>query len=211
MPPAANLVELAFQRLTLAPVAASGSKRRAAGHAGLSSDSSASVRLVALSRLLATKAEMSLEASASTAAGAAFTIALQGVVLRVAVRVGGASPQLDDGNVRGFFNLSASHVAQQHLYNAGWSLPSRLPHAQAKVLLSGLLDALTAIRTTAKGHAVAQRLLQVPVPLYDGQAATEMAELMAALGRTLLTCTSAACTHTDTTAKKAGGQLAWVL
>ena len=160
-PPAANLIELAFQRLTLAPIAAPGSKRRAAGHAGLSSDSSASVGLVALSRLLATKAETILEVSASTAAGAAFTIALQGVVLRVAVRVGGASPQLDDGNVRGLFNLSASHVAQPHLYNAGWSLPSRLPHAQAKALLTGLLDALTAIRTTAKGYPVAQRLLQV--------------------------------------------------
>ena len=54
-------------------------------------------------------------------------------------------------------------------------------HAQAKVLLSGLLDALTAIRTTAKAYPVAQRLLQVPSPPYDGQAATEMAELMAAL------------------------------
>ena len=58
----------------------------------MSSDSSASVGLVALSRLLATKAEMILEASASTAAGAAFTIALQGVVLRVAVRVWRGEP-----------------------------------------------------------------------------------------------------------------------
>lgn len=185
--PTANLIELAFERLSLAPVAAPASKRRPAGHAGLSSDSSASVRLVALSRLLATKTETVLEASASTATGAAFIAALQAVVLSVAVRVAGASPQLDETNVRAFFNLSASHIAQQRLYEGGWVLPSRLPHRSAKALLVGLLDALSAIRTTEGGHRLAQHLLLVPAPPYDRQTASQMAALMAAIELSIIT------------------------
>ena len=104
----------------------------------------------------------------------------------MAVRVGGASPQLDDGNVRGSFNPSASHVAQPHLYNVSWSLPSRLPHAQAKALLTGLFDA----HGDAHHRQGASRgpRLQIPAKSQRHRTmpkqpplAAEMAELMAAL------------------------------
>ena len=54
------------------------------------------------------------------------------------------------------------------------------PPYPAKALLTGLLDALMAIRTTTKGYPVAQRLLQVPVPPYDGQAACQQRKKAAA-------------------------------
>ena len=174
----------ALRRLSLAPcVGAPSQKRKAAGrsHDGLSSDSSMSVRHVALSRLLATREDMVLEASALTPTGLAFAESIHGVVLRVAVGVGGASGQLDESNVRTFFALSASGVAQQRLYDGGLMLPSRLPHANAKRLLAALLDALTAERATVVGHRVAMRLLQVPAPAYDAEAAAEVAALMAAV------------------------------
>ena len=150
-------------------------------HDGLSSDSAEPVRLVALSRLLATREDLVLGAALQTPTGQAVAAAVQALVLRVAAASGVAAAALDAGNVQSLFNLSASHVAQQRLYDGGLMLPSRLPHANAKRLLAALLDALTAERATVVGHRVAQRLLQVPAPAYDAEAAAEVAALMAAV------------------------------
>ena len=174
----------ALRRLSLTSgVGAPSQKRKAAGrtHDGLSSDSAEPVRLVALSRLLATREDLMLGAALQTPTGQAVAAAVQALVLRVAAASGVAAAALDAGNVQSLFNLSASHVAQQRLYDGGLMLPSRLPHANAKRLLAALLDALTAERATVVGHRVAQRLLQVPAPAYDAEAAAEVAALMAAV------------------------------
>ena len=68
----------------------SNASRRSSSHYGLSADSSESVRLVAMSRLLATRDASILEASARTTAGAAMDAALRALVRRVAVSTGGA-------------------------------------------------------------------------------------------------------------------------
>ena len=68
-------------------------------------------------------------------AGATLIAALQAVVLRAAVTHGGARADLNAANVQTLFNLSASHVQARRLYDSGFSLLERLPHAAAKAVL----------------------------------------------------------------------------
>ena len=141
------------------------------GHYGLASDSSAPVRMVVLSRLMRARDDPILETAARGAIGAGVLHGLRGSVLRVAVAAGGADPSLTDAQVTTFFNLSASHVASQRLYDGGLSLPSKLPWKNAKALLSALLSALSSALATESGAQVATLLLQSPPPSSLDQAA----------------------------------------
>jgi hypothetical protein len=155
-------------------------KRKAAcsGHYGLANDSSLAVRLVALSRLLRARDDEILSPAAQTPVGVAVLAALRDAVLRVALAVGGADQALTNVQVTTLFNLSASHVATQRLYDSGLSLPSKLPWANAKALLAALLDSLTSARGASVGYRVAQLLGHVPPPPIDTDAQTDIAATM---------------------------------
>lgn len=162
----------------------SGGKRKASGassasHWGLSSDSSARIALVALSRVMRAREDSVLAAAAASPAGAALLSALRAAVQRVAVAVGGASPQLGDVQVTSLFGMSGSTVANRRQYDGGLTLPSTLPWQQAKALLRALLDALNAARLSDNGARVATLLLQQPPRPMDaaGQAAIEVVVL----------------------------------
>ena len=121
----------------------SGSKRKApsrSGHYGLSIDSTDTVHLMALSRLMRAKDGSILEAAARSPAAAALLQCLRAAVLRVAAA---AHRDLTEENVATLFNLSGSTVATRGLYQAGFTLPTRLPHAAARALVAALLDGLT--------------------------------------------------------------------
>ena len=152
-----------------------------AGHYGLASDSSRPVRLVALSRVLAQRDEQILESAARTSEGAAFLAALRGAVLRVAKAVGGADAALDESNVVTLFNLAASHVQQRRLYDAGLSLPIRLPWPEARALLGALLDGLGAVRTSSARAGLALSLMQLPAQPFDAEAQGAMMAVVAAI------------------------------
>ena len=93
-------------------------------HNGISSDSSALVSLIALSRLMKTRETSMIEVAARTPIGAAVLEGLRAAVRRVAVAAGGADAAFSDSNVVSFFNLSGSTIAKAHLYNGGLSLRS---------------------------------------------------------------------------------------
>lgn len=91
---------------------------------------------------------------------------------------------LTDANVATLFNMSASTVANLHLYDRGLTLPSRLPHGAAKALLSGLLNGLTEMRATSTaGYRLGLRLLQPGnaslADLSDADAAADFAAVVA--------------------------------
>ena len=91
---------------------------------------------------------------------------------------------LTDANVATLFNMSASTVANLHLYDRGLNLPSRLPHGAAKALLSGLLNGLTEMRATSTaGYRLGLRLLQPGnaslADLSDADAAADFAAVVA--------------------------------
>ena len=154
---------LSFDRLQVA-TPTDAPKRKAMGHYGVSADSSMAVTLVALSRLLRTREVEVLEPASRSPTGATLLSALRSVVLRVALATGTASAALTEANVATFFNLSASTIANQRLYDGGLSLPTRLPWRSAKSLLLALLDSLSAAATTVLGSSVA-RVLTTSMPL----------------------------------------------
>ena len=159
----------------------SGSKRKApsrSGHYGLSIDSTDTVHLVALSRLMRAKDGSILEAAARSPAAAALLQCLRAAVLRVAAA---AHRDLTDENVATLFNLSGSTVATRGLYQAGFTLPTRLPHAAARALVAALLDGLTEARTAEVGYAVALLLQRVPPLPLDDAATAEIAALCASV------------------------------
>ena len=159
-----------------------GNKRKAArSHFGLPIDSANTVRIVALSRVMATREDFILEASAATQLGVAFITSLQQVVVRVAIAVGGATPALTLLNIQSFFGMSASNVRIAKWYDANLTLPSRLPHANAKKLLEALLETLSALHADQTTYPITQRLLRVPAPVYDAQAASDLAEVVDAI------------------------------
>ena len=177
MPPAALSDMFSTLDIGMAP------KRKATaaprGHYGLSSDSSLSVMMIALSRLLSTTDQLTLERVAAEPMAAALNAAVQAAVLRVAITLGGASADLSASNVQTLFNLAGSHVHQRRLYEGGLSLPSRLAHSNAKALLTALYDALATVRASATGYQFAQRLLQQPQ--YTAEANAELAAVVAAV------------------------------
>ena len=155
-------------------------KRKAErSHNGLASDSRESLMLMALSRIVASRETLIVQASASTPVGLAFISALQAVVLRVAVSSGNS--MLNEASIRTLFSLSGSQVSTQRPYEQTVFLASKLPHAKAKALLLALLDTLTSLRLTDAGFKVSQRLLLVPQPAYDTGIASALAELMSAI------------------------------
>ena len=181
-----SLVVLRLAALHLgADVGAPAAKRKASGghqgHYGLSSDSAAPVWRVALSRLLRVRDEALVSSAATSPVGSAVLAALLPVVLRVALAEGGASAELTSVNVTTLFNLSASHVAVQRLYDAGLSLPSRLPWPDAKALLATLFDSLAAVRLTEAGARVAELLLQLPPAALDAGARSDVDAMVGAV------------------------------
>ena len=159
----------------------SGSKRKApsrSGHYGLSIDSTDTVHLVALSRLMRAKDGSILEAAARSPAAAALLQCLRAAVLRVAAA---AHRDLTEENVATLFNLSGSTVATRGLYQAGFTLPTRLPHAAARALVAALLDGLTEARTAEVGYRVALLLQRVPPLPLDAAASAEIAALCASV------------------------------
>ena len=155
-----------------APPTATPAKRKAAvpTHSGLASDSSVAVRLVALSRLVRARDEPILVPVAASHVGIAVLAALREAVRRVAIAVGGATPELREQSVATFFGLSASTVATRRLYDGGLSLPTALPWGRARALLAALLESIGAVRATADGAAVAELLLRPPSPPLDAAA-----------------------------------------
>ena len=146
------------------------------GHYGLANDSSLSVTTIALSRLLSSTDQSTLERVAAEPIASALSAAVQAAVLRVAVMWGGASADLSASNVQTLFNLAGSHVHQRRLYDGGLSLPSRLAHPNAKALLTALYDALATARASVAGYQFAQRLLTQPA--YTAEAASEVATVV---------------------------------
>ena len=168
---------VSLHRLSISPtVPISAPKRKERSHNGLASDSRESLVLMALSRIVASRETMILQASATTSMGLAFTASLQDVVLRVAVSSGNTA--LNEASIRSLFSLSGSQVAKQRPYEETAFLASKLPHEKAKALVVALLDTLTSVRTTDAGFKVSQRLLLVPQPAYNSDMASVLAELM---------------------------------
>ena len=71
--------------------------------------------------------------------------------------VGGADQALTGVQITTLFNLSASHVATQRLYNSGLILPSKLSWVDAKALLAALLDGLTTHDGEGLEHGLPRR------------------------------------------------------
>ena len=170
---------------SVADVGALATKRKAtssssscAGHYGLSSDSALALRFVALSRLMRTRDDPILEQAATTPMGVATLAVLRSAMQRVAVSVGGADPSLNEQSMNTLFNLSASTIAAQRLYDsATLSLPSKLPWPNAKALVGALLNSLAAARTADTGYRVGERLLQLPAPPMDAAAHADLTAL----------------------------------
>ena len=149
--------------------------------ARLASDSSVSVRLVVLSRLVKVRDEQLLVPAAAGPIGIALLAALREAVRRVAIAVGGAAPTLHEQSVATFFSLSASTVATRRLYDGGLSLPTALPWGRAKALLAALLESLGRVQTTSDGTTVATLLLQLPSPPLDAVAQAAVSTLVSAV------------------------------
>ena len=166
------------------PPTATPAKRKAGApstHYGLASDSSVSVRLVVLSRLVKVRDEQLLVPAAAGPIGIALLAALREAVRRVAIAVGGAAPTLHEQSVATFFSLSASTVATRRLYDGGLSLPTALPWGRAKALLAALLESLGRVQTTSDGTTVATLLLQLPSPPLDAAAQAAVSTLVSAV------------------------------
>jgi hypothetical protein len=111
--------------------------------------------------------------------GVAVLVALRGVVLRVAVTVGGADLSLTDINVMSLFNLSGSTFLSQRKYDGGLSLPSKLPFSSAKALVKAMLDALAAALVTPDGSRLMTLLLRIPIAPLDEAMQRTIAVVMA--------------------------------
>ncbi len=180
-----SLVVLRLAALHLGADVGAPAKRKAGGghqgHYGLASDSAAPVWRVAVSRLLRVRDEALLSSAATSSIGSAVLAALLPAVLRVALAEGGASAELTGVNLATLFNLSASHVAVQRLYDGGLSLPSRLPWPNAKALLAALLESLAAARQMETGARVAELMLRLPPAPLDAQTQTAVNALATAV------------------------------
>ena len=110
--------------------------------------------------------------------GVAVLAALRGVVLRVAVTVGGADLSLTDVNVMSLFNLSGSTFLSQRKYDGGLSLPSKLPFSSAKALIRAMLDALAAALVTPDGSRLMTLLLRIPIAPLDAPLQATIAAVM---------------------------------
>lgn len=149
-------------------------------HWGLSSDGSARLALIALSRLLRTQDEGMLAHAAASPIGAALLDALRAAVLRVAVAAGGADPGLSATSVETLFNMSGSTFASQARYDSSsLTLPSRLPFGSAKPLIRALLDSLAAALFVAEGGTLVGLLRVLPPRPLDQAAQAAVAALVA--------------------------------
>ena len=149
-------------------------------HWGLSSDGSARLALIALSRLLRTQDEGMLAHAAASPIGAALLDALRAAVLRVAVAAGGAHPGLSATSVETLFNMSGSTFASQARYDSSsLTLPSRLPFGSAKALIRALLDSLAAALFVAEGGTLVGLLRVLPPRPLDQAAQAAVAALVA--------------------------------
>jgi hypothetical protein len=146
----------------------------------VSTDGSARLALIALSRLLRTQDEGMLVHVAASPIGAAFLDSLRASVLRVAVAAGGADPGLSATSVDTLFNMSGSTFANSSRYNgSSLTLPSRLPFTRAKALLRAMLDSLAAALLVAEGGALAALLKVLPPRPLDEVAQAAIAALIA--------------------------------
>ena len=200
-------IAIAFERLQLDDIAAPTKRKSHSAHGGLPRDSSSSISLVAISRLIQVRDESILQVAAAAPIGVAVLAALNAAVLRVALATELADhAAFDESSVQTFLNLSASTVASQHLYQGGLSLPSKLPWPNAKRLLKVMLEALTHARTVGLSTA----LLQLPSPPLDAQiqaaiTATISAvedEMIARLGVDTSAASSAAASSTSTASER---------
>ena len=149
-------------------------------HWGLSSDGSARLALIAISRLLRTQDEGMLAHAAASPIGAALLDALRAAVLRVAVAAGGAHPGLSATSVETLFNMSGSTFASQARYDSSsLTLPSRLPFGSAKPLIRALLDSLAAALFVAEGGTLVGMLRVLPPRPLDQPAQAAIAALVA--------------------------------
>ena len=153
------------------------SKRRAPAairaHWGLPSDSADRLSLIALSRLIRSADLLTINQVFENPPGVAVLDSLRGVVLRVAVSVGGAAMSLTDVSIMTLFNLSGSTFVSQRKYDGGLSLPSKLPFSSAKALVKAMLDALAAALVTPEGSTLLTQLLRIPIaPLDEALQAT---------------------------------------
>ena len=175
------LLTLSFAALGIGCPA--GKKQRktpcAGGHYGLANDSSLSVRMVLLSRLMRTRDEIMLEEAARSPVGEAVLAQLRSLFLRLALAAGGIDPSLSEAQILTLFGLSGSTVAAQRLYDSGLTLPGKLPWQRAKALLSVFLDALAATRVVTTGYTIGELLLQKPAAPLDAAAQAGIASLVA--------------------------------
>ena len=187
--PAVGRFSLAKSLATLSIGVGAGDKRKAGGgaapsrvgHYGLSNDSSVALAFVVLSRLVQSRDDAILQSAASTPVGASILAMLKAVTLRVATSVGGADAALNEVNMASLFNLSASAIATQRLYNGGLSLPSKLPWPRARALVNALLESVNAARTTDLGARVGVLLLRLPAAALDASAQADLTALVAAI------------------------------
>ena len=155
-------------------------------HYGVSSDASAALQLIALSRLVRTKDNATLQRVASTPVGAAVVTALRALTLRVASPADGLGSQLNDANLLTMFNLPGSSTKYESQYGSFGSLQSRLSWPQYKALVSALLEALTASRRGQIGYAVGQMLLAAtPTTALNAEGQAAIAALVAAIEPTM--------------------------
>ena len=159
------------------------SKRKAPAttraHWGLPSDSTDRLSSIALSRLVRSPDPLTVRQVFENPPGVAVLAALRGVVLRVAVTVGGADLSLTDVNVMSLFNLSGSTFLSQRKYDGGLSLPSKLPFSSAKALVKAMLDALAAALVTPDGSRLMTLLLRIPIAPLDAALQATIATVMA--------------------------------
>ena len=187
---------------------ASGAVSSRQSHYGLSNDSSVALGLVALSRVAQVRDDDILQPAAQTPVGASLIALLKAAALRVARSdAGGADPSFDELSVASLFNLSASVVATQRLYDGGLSLPAKLPWPRAKALVNAMLGALNAVRATDLGARVGTALMRVPAAPLDAAVQVDLAALVAAAEEQTLARLSGASGSTGS-ASTAGGSSA---
>ena len=159
------------------------SKRKASGtiraHWGMPSDSADRLSLIALSRLVRSGDQLTVSQVFEGPPGVAVLASLRGVVLRVAVAVGGADMSLSDESIKTLLNLSGSTFSSQRKYEGGLSLPSKLPFSSAKALVKALLDSLAAALVTPDGSTLMTLLLRIPIAPLDEAMQATIAAVMA--------------------------------
>jgi hypothetical protein len=119
--------------------------------------SSASLATVVMSRLARARDDAILQPAAFTPIGATLLAVIKAAVLQLAVSVGGADTSFNEQSATTLFNLSASTIATQRLYDGGFSLPSKLPWPRARVLVNAILESLSAVRATESSAPASAR------------------------------------------------------